>query len=63
MNRSFTIIKLSAARTSLQLLPKTFRVEDATPYPWRSIRSSRMPPFPMLVPWMYHPPVHPPPSV
>ena len=49
MKRSFTIIIVSAASRSLQLLPKTLSDADATAYPSFSIASSSTPP--VDVPW------------
>ena len=61
MKRSRVIIIVSAASTSAQLLPKTLSEEDATAYPWPSMKSSITPAVPG--PWRYQPSVQPPPKL
>ena len=61
MNRSFTIAIVSDAVRSLQLLPNTLSVEDASAYPLDSMKLSVTPP--VELPCRYQPPMHPPPNV
>ena len=60
MKRSLTIIMVSAASRSLQLLANTLSDADAVAKPLDSIMSLSTPP--VELPWRYHPARQPPPN-